>query len=98
MEGKVLGSWKASRMLPKKGKPKVLELRPTAVTNIFMSAAVKGLTEEHIATNNQVKENQSGSTKKRRLENNLVILQYCLDKSYRERNFVRYSSGLCKGL
>ena len=50
-----------------------------------MSVVVKDSIEEHIVSNNLVKENQSGFTKKGRVENNLMILKYCIDKSFKER-------------
>ena len=90
-EGRVPVSWKESRtvMVPKKNKPKVTELRPIAMTNVsyklFMSVVVKNPIEKHIISNKVMKENQSGFTEKGRLENNLIILKYCIDKSFRDK-------------
>lgn len=77
-----------STMVPRKSKSKVSELRPIAMTDVsykpFMSVTVKGTTEEHL-TNNLVKENCFFFSKKGRIENDLMILKYCIGNSFKER-------------
>ena len=81
--------WKSSKtvMIPKVKKPKVNELRPIALTNIsyksFMNVAVRNKIEDHLRQNKEIKENQSGFTKKGRIENNLFILKYCIDNAFK---------------
>ena len=75
---KGLSKWKTSNtaMAPKKNKPRVLDLRPLAMTDIsyklYMNVAIRDKVEEHIVDNNLVKEAQSGCTEKGRIE----ILQF----------------------
>ena len=49
------------------------------------TAMIKDKIEEHIAKNEQVKETQSGFTEKGRIENNLVILKYCIEKTFEKK-------------
>ena len=80
--------WEESNttMIPKTSKPKVKDLRPIAVTNVsyklYMNMAVKDKIEEHIVENELIKETQSGFTDKGRIENNLMILKYCIDSTF----------------
>ena len=50
-----------------------------------MNAAVKVKIEEHIMDNDLLKETQSGFTEKGRIENNLMILKYCIDKTFQDK-------------
>lgn len=80
------GEWRTSRtvMIPKTNKPQAKQLRPIALTNIsykiFMSL-VRNYLEEHIRDNGLENEAQSGFTDGGRIENNLFILKYCIEKS-----------------
>ena len=86
--GIVPEGWKNSltKMIPKVRKPKVHELRPIALTNQgykLMMGVIRLHIEEHIKKNELEKEVQGGFTEGARMENNLVILRYCIEKSYK---------------
>ena len=80
--------WKRSKtkMMKKKNKPTVKELRPIALTNIsyklFMSL-IKNEIEDHLERNGEMKENQAGFTEGGRVEDNLFIMQYCVEETYK---------------
>ena len=82
--------WKLSRtkMLEKKKKPTAKDLRPIALTDIsyklFMSL-IKNEIEEHLVANKEIKETQAGFTNGGRGEDNLFLLQYCVEESYKRR-------------
>ena len=82
--------WKVSKtvMLPKVKKPQAKELRPIALTNVsykvFMTF-VKNILEKHIERNGLTNEAQSGFTDKGRVENNIFILNYCIERSKAEK-------------
>lgn len=86
--GEPPAKWQKSRtsLIPKKSKPRVNELRPIALTNVsyklFMSLLKKSLIE-HLDRNNKVSVYQSGFTKNRRLEDNILILRYCISETRR---------------
>ena len=71
-------------MLPKVKKPQAKDLRPIALTDvsykIFMTL-VKNIVEQHIDKNELSNEAQSGFTDGGRVENNIFILNYCIEKS-----------------
>ena len=78
-------SWKTSntKMIPKKARPTVKDLRPIALTEIsyklFMTL-LKDEIEYHLMKNNEMKEVQAGFTKGGKTEDNIFILQYCIEK------------------
>ncbi|XP_068250211.1 uncharacterized protein [Palaemon carinicauda] len=82
--------WKKSKtkMIKKVKKPTVKDLRPIALTNasykIFM-ALMKDEIEEHLERNMEMKETQAGFTKGGRVEDNIFILQYCVEESYKRK-------------
>ncbi len=85
--GQVPSSWKESRtvMLPKTKRPRVKDLRPIALTNVgykLMMAVMKTSIEDHIVNNRLSKEVQAGFTEGSRIENNIFILKYCIEKSF----------------
>lgn len=75
-------------MIPKKSKPEAKDLRPIALTNysykIFM-AILKDKIENHLRSNREIKENQAGFTAGARIEDNLFIMQYCVEESYKKK-------------
>ena len=80
-------SWKESStvLIPKKQKPKVNEYRPIALTNIgykLMMSVLRENIEEHLKKNNLIQENQAGFTTGGRVENNVLIMRYCVEKSF----------------
>ena len=82
--------WSKSRtkMVEKKSKPTVKDLRPIALTNIsykIFMMLVKNEIEDHIERNQENKENQAGFTSKSRLEDNLFILQYIVEKTFKRK-------------
>ena len=70
-------------MIPKTAKPTVKDLRPIALTNAgykLMMAVVRNSIEEHVRINELGKDTQAGFTEGSRIENNLFVLKYCVDK------------------
>ena len=80
--------WKKSKTKMKKKvkKPTEKELRPIVLTNmsykLFMSLA-KNEIEEHLEENRELKETQAGFTKGGRIEDNIFILQYLVEETYK---------------
>ena len=83
-------SWKKSRttMIPKVKKPTAAQLRPIALTDIsyklYMTIQGRKI-DNHIIDNNEQIETQAGFTKGGQIEDNLFILQYCTEKTYKQR-------------
>ena len=88
-EGKV-ETWKVShtKMIPKKAKPTADELRPIALTNVsykmFMTL-IKDEIEDHLRRADAIIETQAGFTKGGRIEDNLFILNYCVEASFKKK-------------
>ena len=82
--------WKRSKtvMVPRTKEPTVSDLRPIALTNcgykIFMSLAKEQLIE-HLTVNGKINDLQAGFTSGRRIEDNLLIMKYCIESSYKEK-------------
>ena len=82
--------WKRShtKMIPKVKKPTAAQLRPIALTNvsykIFMNI-VKEKIELHLSENDAVLDTRAGFTKGGKIEDNLFILNYCVEESYRRK-------------
>ena len=77
-----------TKMIPKVTKPKAKELRPIALTNQgykLMMGVVRMYLEEHIKKNELGKDVQGGFTEGIRIENNLLILRYCIETSYKNK-------------
>ena len=80
--------WKISKtvLIPKNNKPKCNELRPIALTNtsykIFMTI-MKNKILQHLTRNNLINDYQAGFSKGRRLEDNVLLLNYCIKESKR---------------
>lgn len=80
-------SWKSSItiMIPKKRKPTARHLRPIALTDasykLYMSM-IKNKIEQHLRENNEIMEIQAGFTRSGRVEDNLFLLNYCVEESY----------------
>lgn len=85
--GEISENWKTSttKMIKKTNRPTVKDLRPIALTNssykIFM-AIMKEKIEKHLEIHNEMMETQAGFTQRRRIEDNLLILQYCIENSF----------------
>ena len=79
--------WKTSKtkLLKKKNKPTVKDLRPLALTDIsykiFMSL-IKQEIEEHLINIKEDNEVQAGFKKGGRIEDNLLTLRYCVKDAY----------------
>ena len=88
--GVIPEEWKTSKtvLIEKKSKPKANELRPIALMNcyykIFMGI-IKEKIEKHLENNNLVNNYQAGSTKKRRIADNLFMLRYCVEESFKNK-------------
>ena len=86
-------NWKSSKtiMIPKCNKPTAKDHRPIALLNVgykvFM-AAVKKKIIEHMEANDQGEELQAGFSEGRRIEENLFLLKYCIDRSYIEKTLL----------
>ena len=81
--------WKRSKtlMIPKKTNPTPRDLRPIALTNVsykIYMALVKDKIVSHLADNNGFSNFQSGFTKGRRIEDNLLVISFCVEKSRRD--------------
>ena len=76
-------------MIPKKTQPTCKDLRPIALTNtaykIYMALCKEKLTE-HLMRNDQFNKFQSGFTRGRRLEDNLLVLSFCINESRVNKN------------
>ena len=76
-------------MIPKAKKPEAREHRPIALTNvgykIFMGLIKDKIVEYLRRRSDQENEYQSGFTGGRRLEENLFMLHYCVETSYKRR-------------
>ena len=85
---RIPNGWKESNtnMIPKIRKPTVSDLRPIALINttykLFM-AILKNKIENHIEDTSEMDNLQAGFTKERRIEDNLFILNYCVNYSHR---------------
>ena len=84
-DGQTPQNWKNYKtvMLEKKTKPTVSDLRPISLLNtsykLFM-AIIRTKIDQHIHINKQDNNLQADFTKKRRIEDNLFLLNYCVEK------------------
>ena len=91
LEGKAKPEeWKISKtkMLEKKRKPTAKDLRPIALTNVsykIYMALIKNELEEHLKENIALEESQAGFTEGGRIEDNIFILQYCVEESFKAK-------------
>ena len=82
--------WKTSKskMTEKKKKPTAKYLRPIALTNvsykIYMSL-MKDEIEENMKENMIIEESQAGFTEGGKIEDNIFILQYCVEESFKNK-------------
>ena len=82
--------WKESetKMLEKKRKPTSKDVRPIALTHvsykIFM-AYINDETEDHLKENMALEESRAGFTEGGKIEDNLFILQYCVEESFKNK-------------
>lgn len=80
--------WKESKtiLVPKTAKPTAQQFRPIALLNtsykLFMGI-IKNKIEQHMKNEDKVNEMQSGFTKARRVTDNLFILSYCIEESFK---------------
>lgn len=86
--GHVPPSWKESRtvMIPKTRCPKAKDLRPIALTNVgykLMMSIIRDSLEDHITKNSLGKQTQGGFTERSTIENNIFVLKYCIQKSFK---------------
>ena len=83
-------SWSNSKtvMIPKEKKPNARQLRPVALTDasykLFMNL-YKGKIEEHLENNCLLNELQIGFTKRRRIEDNMIILHECKENAFKTK-------------
>ena len=85
--GNTLEDWKTSntKLIPKVKMPKVKELRPIALTNCsykLLMGIIKDMITEHLIANNCIDDQQTGATSKRRVTENIFILDYCVNKTF----------------
>lgn len=74
--------WRTSltKLAPKVSKPTVKDLRPIALTNTsykMLMAIIRDKIDDHLDKNNLTMDTQSGFTRGRRMEDNLLTLKYC---------------------
>ena len=82
--------WRVSNtvLIQKKRKPTVYDLRPLALTNTsykIMMGIIKDKINEHLKVNDLFSELQAGSTPGRRTSDNLLLLQYCIHKTFTQK-------------
>ena len=82
--------WKYSQtvLLEKKKRPTIDDLRPIALTNCsykILMGILKQKIAKHLFVNNAVEECQSGSTARRRVQDNIQILQYCIERLFKNQ-------------
>ena len=87
---KIPQTWSESKtvLIPKINKPSIKDLRPIALTNILYKVfmgILKTKIENHIKDTENESEIQAGFTKKRRICDNLFILNYCIDQSFKNK-------------
>ncbi len=85
-KGEVPEDWKISKtvMVAKTNKPKVKEHRPIALANTNYKLTmnmIKGKILQHIKSLGEINVLQAGFTEGRRLEDNLFILNYCIENN-----------------
>lgn len=89
-EHQVPVSWKTSRttLIPKKKRPTVDTFRPIAIMNtsykIFMGITKQSI-EEHLKKNGLLEEQQAGFTPRRRTTDNLFVLKYIIEETYKDK-------------
>ena len=82
--------WNKSKttLTPKIKKPTAKDLRPIALTNIsykIFMGIIREKVEEHLEENGLNNELQAGFTKNRRITDNLFILKYCIESSFKNK-------------
>jgi len=94
IQEKILGvEWKDSvtKMVPKEKKPTAEQHRPIALTNVgyklFMGMVGDKLAEQRLC-DERIESLQAGFTEGRRLEENLFVLSYCVEESYRSKQML----------
>ena len=68
-------------MIPKVSRPTAAKLRPIALTDItykMIMTLIGQKVDQHITNNSRKKETQASFTKGCRIEDNLFLLQYCI--------------------
>ena len=91
--GNIPKTWRESKtiLIPKKVNPTVKDLRPIALTNttykIFMNI-LKDEIYEHMRINKLIKDTQTGSARGRRVQDNVKILDYCVESTYRRKEIM----------
>ena len=73
---------------PKIKKPTVKDFRPFVLTNIsykIFMGIIRDEIEEHFIKNDLINVLQAGFTKKRRITDNLYILRYCTENSFKRK-------------
>ena len=88
--GEIPESWTESNtiMIPKVKTPEAKDLRPISLTNMSYKIFMRIMRERidtHLKMNEEEKEEQSGFTTGKRIEDNLYLLQYCIRQTYEQR-------------
>ena len=87
---KIPASWKTSitKTIPKKSKPTAKDLRPIALTDTtykLLMAIISKKIENHLRRNNKMNECQAGFTSGRRIEDNVFLLEGCIEIAKRRK-------------
>ena len=90
-EGRIPEEWKitVTNLITKVKKiAQISQLRPIALSNFSYKMLMSILRDEidkHIKENNWEMERQTGFTKGCRLEDNLLVLKYCINSSFKNK-------------
>ena len=84
-EGIVPEGWKLSKtvMISKTGKLTAKEHRPIALTNVGYKIFMGLVKSKLVGRNRLISDYQAGFTGGRRLEENLFIVRYCIEETFR---------------
>lgn len=91
IEEEILESWRTSNtsMIPRERRPKPKDLRPIALTDttykLFMGI-VKTKTQRYVIQSGQMADLQSSYIQQRRISDNLYIVRYCIDQTFKIKN------------